>query len=67
MEKEIFPAATDSRFIRAVSITNGCDSESKKKNKKSFNLTFYSLVYHDVVVRKLFHSSSFVPGNRFVC
>lgn len=30
LEKEIFPAATDSRFIRAVSIKPGYDNKKKK-------------------------------------
>lgn len=31
LEKEIFPAATDSRFIRAVSIRTGYESRDDKK------------------------------------
>lgn len=36
LEKEIFPAATDSRFIRAVSIRTGYDRDNKKKIQFDF-------------------------------
>lgn len=63
LEKEIFPAATDSRFIRAVSKRTGYDRRDTKKKSLTFD---FLLIYQDTLLGKSCSTPS-VLCNRCIC